>query len=369
MKIDLHYQNISFPFTFEISKNPEKDFTRVLLKCLGGVGKNTKIFLLCGNSGKTEVHAENYKKIIKKNFNNECDILIKKIHQGSFDDVCEVDYECAKNNISTMIALGGGKVIDVAKAVVAKRNLNLIIVPAVLSSDCISSPVSVLKDEQGLSKSIPSGIPSAIFIDLNITTNAPLQLTLSGVGDVFSNYSALLDFDLYENSVGGLSVNGFSKVLSRSSGDIVCSLKKTDLLSHDGHQKIATALMLSGFAMAFSGNSLPCSGAEHMISHAIDARGYGHGTHGIQVALGTIFCSELRKVMGFPYVDKSIIDAMNNLGIPNNPSLIGISENQYVECVINANATRPGRVTILSKNPSEENIRDAYRAAFFDIYE
>ena len=74
------------------------------------------------------MHAENYKKIIKKNFNNECDILIKNIHQGSFDDVCEVDYECAKNNISTMIALGGGKVIDVAKAVVAKRNLNLIII-------------------------------------------------------------------------------------------------------------------------------------------------------------------------------------------------------------------------------------------------
>lgn len=365
MKIDIQYQKLSFPFLFEISENPEKDFKKTIKKWLGHEQKNEKIIFLCGSAGNTRNYAKNYIKRVENIFQGQLSCLcVKEISVGSIDEACEVDYECAKNDVTVMIALGGGKVIDVAKAVVAKRNINLIIIPSVLSSDCIASPISVLIGKDGKTKSLPSGMPSAIFIDLTITTAAPKNLNLSGVGDIVSNYSALLDFDLYESMNEDMVISGLAKILSKSSADIICSLDNSDIVSFDGHKKIATSLMLSGFAMSFAGNSLPCSGAEHMISHSIDAKNYGYGTHGFQVAVSTIYCSNLRKILNLPHINKSVLNKIQEIGLPTKPSEIGISKNEYLSAVYDAHLTRPGRVTVLSMKPSKKLLEEAFEISF-----
>lgn len=69
---------------------------------------------------------------------------------------------------------------------------------------------------------------------------------------------------------------GAESVLKFKVGDI-----NTDLFIN----RLAYGLIFSGMAMIMSGNSRPASGAEHLISHAIDEYYPDRSTlHGVQVA-------------------------------------------------------------------------------------
>ncbi|MBK7298997.1 MAG: iron-containing alcohol dehydrogenase [Moraxellaceae bacterium] len=58
--------------------------------------------------------------------------------------ITQLDAECASNDTDVLIALGGGNVIDLCK-LVSLREVYLIAVPSILSSDCVSSPIAVKK--------------------------------------------------------------------------------------------------------------------------------------------------------------------------------------------------------------------------------
>ena len=65
------------------------------------------------------------------------------------------------------------------------------------------------------------------------------------------------------------------------------------------YEELANSLLISGLAMGFSGDSSPCSGSEHLISHAIDYMQISNSLHGEQVAVATLFVDEYRKLNGF----------------------------------------------------------------------
>jgi len=59
-----------------------------------------------------------------------------------------------------------------------------------------------------------------------------------------------------------------------------------EIMNEKHLRNLAYGLVMSGFAMSISGTSRPASGAEHLISHAIDELNPGMSIHGIQVAYG-----------------------------------------------------------------------------------
>lgn len=61
-----------------------------------------------------------------------------------------------------------------------------------------------------------------------------------------------------------------------------------DVKDEEYNEVAASMLILSGVAISLVGNSRPVSGAEHKFSHGLDYLGYGKGTHGEQIGLGTI---------------------------------------------------------------------------------
>jgi glycerol-1-phosphate dehydrogenase [NAD(P)+] len=98
--------------------------------------------------------------------------------------------------------------------------------------------------------------------------------------------------------------------------------------------------------MAAAGTSRPCSGAEHLISHSLDARlGERAALHGEQVALGCLVSAAAHRseLLG------DLRALFERVGLPTHPSALGIGDDEFAEAVRAAPETRPGRYTVLSE--------------------
>src|ERR687884_338114 len=100
-----------------------------------------------------------------------------------------------------------------------------------------------------------------------------------------------------------------------------------------------------GVAAGIAGSSRPCSGSEHLFSHAVEyVAGPNFGLHGERVGLGTLMMAKLH---GLNW--EKIVETLENVGAPTKAKQIKINENQIVDSLLTAQSLRPDRYTILSK--------------------
>jgi len=159
---------------------------------------------------------------------------------------------------------------------------------------------------------------------------------------VVSNISALADWELARR-VRGERVDGLAASLSRAGAEAV--LNHPGDMNDDGFVTVlADALISSGLAMAIEGTSRPCSGGCHEIMHAIDALFPGTASHGELAGLGALFCTYLR---GDERRFAEMTACLARHGLPRLPAEVGLADDQFVEAVQFAPATRPDRYTIL----------------------
>src|SRR5262245_10908563 len=81
-----------------------------------------------------------------------------------------------------LVGTGGGKALDVAKYTASLAGLPYFAVPTSLSNDGFCSPQASLTLE-GKRRSLPTGLPDAVVVDLAVCHRAPITLWHSGVGD------------------------------------------------------------------------------------------------------------------------------------------------------------------------------------------
>src|SRR5665647_629615 len=93
---------------------------------------------------------------------------------------------------SFIIAVGGGKTIDIAKIASSMMNLPFISVPTAASHDGIASMRASIRFSEG-TQSIEAQTPLAIIADTKIIAQAPHRLLAAGCGDIISNYTAVKD--------------------------------------------------------------------------------------------------------------------------------------------------------------------------------
>lgn len=262
-----------------------------------------------------------------------------------------------------LIAVGGGSVIDPVKLISGDLDIPLIVVPTALSSDCIGSPISVLHDASGKKTSFPSVIPSFVVVDTAITTAAPQSMAVAGLCDVLSNASAVLDARDAQNNAG-YKLDNFALALSEGAYRLLVPVDWSSFHAHAGHETLVKALILSGLAMGFSGDSVPCSGAEHAISHAIDFMYPGSSAHGLQVGVTTVYCHYLRQCLDKEGISPSVIEALQQMRPPLHPMAIGLSRARFLAAVAMGREIRPARYTILNQLKQTSALEEAYDAAF-----
>ena len=108
--------------------------------------------------------------------------------------------ECSKNEIDRLIALmgecdlvvgvGGGKILDTAKAIGYYTHKPVAIAPTIASTDAPCSALSVLYTDEGVFDRylfLPSN-PNLVLVDTDIVAKAPARLLVSGMGDALATY-------------------------------------------------------------------------------------------------------------------------------------------------------------------------------------
>jgi glycerol-1-phosphate dehydrogenase [NAD(P)+] len=242
-----------------------------------------------------------------------------------------------------VFAVGGGTKIDAAKLSSACQHVPFISVPTTLSHDGIASPLASVK---GLDKpySVMAQSPLAIIADTNVIEQAPWRSVISGCGDVIAKFTAVKDWQLAhveKNEYYG----EYAASLALMSATLV--IQNAELFrpgNEEGLRMLLEALVSCGVAMSIAGSSRPCSGSEHLFSHALDMLNCPHAMHGEQCGVGAVLTAYLHRANW-----QQIRDTLKQIGAPTTARELGVKDEDAVKALEMAAAIRPERYTILRK--------------------
>ncbi|MBA3289959.1 MAG: iron-containing alcohol dehydrogenase [Actinobacteria bacterium] len=264
----------------------------------------------------------------------------------------ELGAHIRRSRADGVVAVGGGRVLDVAKLAAARAGLTLIAVPTQLSHDGICSPVAVVPDDSGMTQSLGAIPPRTVYLSIPTLVKAPVASVRAGLGDLMANPLALRDWALASER-GLASTDQRAWDLSAQSFDMIQGYLSRDAseFAHDPKflRHLADALVMSGMSMIISGTSRPASGAEHEISHAIDALFGGRALHGAQVAFGCIVSVAL---YGEDF--GAFRRQLALVGLPHHPRELRLTEGDVVRVILESPETRPGRFTIIEEANLDE---------------
>jgi len=240
-----------------------------------------------------------------------------------------------------LIGAGGGRSIDVAKLASVRAKVPFLSVPTAASHDGICSAQASLTIN-GEAVSVPAQAPLAIVADTKIISQAPGRLLAAGCGDIISNYTAILDWQLahrlrneeyseYASALSGMT----ARMIVESAPDIRPGLEESAKI-------VVKALISSSVAMSIAGSSRPASGSEHKFAHALNLIAPSRALHGELCGLGTIVIMYLH---GGDW--KMIRNALDQVGAPITASELNLDAETVIEALVSAHKIRPERYTIL----------------------
>jgi glycerol-1-phosphate dehydrogenase [NAD(P)+] len=296
-----------------INRLSQSDIYRLLEK--------RKVAVICGNGHSKKISNELIKKIIFGVY--EVKILYCK--DNTMESVEMLDKEILKHSPDIIIGIGGGKILDVSKWLGTRFIIPFILFPTTISSDAICSPIAVLRRNSTQSISVKVNMPNAIVIDLDILVSSPRRLILAGIGDLLSNKTALFDWKLAHQAIKE-EWNPIASIVAHQAVESFLAKINTHGSSQTGFIEAATnSLIMCGIAMSIAGSSRPCSGSEHLISHALDHYCGAKALHGEQVAIGLLIAEYLQ---GKHHSEESLKPYFHLLGIPTDYRELGYTREE-----------------------------------------
>lgn len=329
---------IDFPTSLKISQN--KDDWDAYIEELKGV-VNSDYLLLTGVS-------ESYRyseKIVDELGFQPTEIV--KLESNSVKKVYELEKKIRGTSL-IIVAIGGGKVCDLSKRLAYFTDLRLVLIPTVIANDGLISPISVLADGNK-SFSLPGKMPNYVFIDMNLIKNSPSRFLIASACDLLSNLSATSDWE-FAAQQRDAAIDSLALQFSSMAAYMVLDCNSWDLMSPEFLRAILHGQILSAMAMAYAGNSRPCSGSEHLICHAIDDLGLGSEIlHGEKVGRASLFCLHIQKKD-----DQRLRALLETFDIPTTFTNHILDDKALKKIFERAREVRPGRRTILDSFSCDE---------------
>lgn len=203
-----------------------------------------------------------------------------------------------EKDTDVILAVGSGVINDLSKYISYKLSIPYVVCATASSMDGYASDVAAFIFDN-MKITLPAAMPKAIIADTDVLKNAPSAMLTAGFGDILGKYSAINDWKL------GHTINGeyYCEMVAEMIGYSIkkCTESPEGLVKRADKsvESLMEALVISGIAMSFTGNSRPASGAEHHLSHFWEMmylfQGREEVLHGVKVGIGTAAINWLRK--------------------------------------------------------------------------
>ncbi len=244
-----------------------------------------------------------------------------------------------------VIGIGGGKNIDLAKAVAQYMNIPYVSIPTILSHDGIASDRAVIA--KGKKKyPIIGNPPIAIIADLDVLSQAPYRYFAAGCGDMIAKITSVSDWRLARDDKSEDYDEFIANLTYSAAETIINNAKKHEKDYKNSVKLLLKTLITCGIAMNITKSSRPCSGSEHMFSHTIDFLAPNNtALHGEKVALGAYIMAYLH---GIDY--EKIREALVSYHLPTTFREIKIFPKVLIKALSTAHKYRSDRRYTILKN-------------------
>lgn len=252
-----------------------------------------------------------------------------KIYNGPCTEkaVIELAREAQAGYCDMVVGIGGGKMLDIAKAVAHFAELPLCVCPTAASMDGPCSAISVLYHEDGSFDGYLTveKNPDLVVVDTNVVAAAPLRMTVAGMGDALATYfEARSCIAAHGTNEHGGAPGHLALVAARACYDTLmeCGVAaKRDLkkgrMSPAVERLIECNILLSGVGFESGGLALA-----HAIANGLTILPECKAMHGEAVAFGLV--AQLRLECA-PELDQ-VLEFCQHVGLPTTLEELGLGE-------------------------------------------
>ena len=234
-------------------------------------------------------------------------------------------------DFDTIVGIGGGMAIDVAKYISWKLNKRLVSIPTILSVDAFTTPAAGVRNNHDV-EYLGTATPNPLIIDYNILRTAPKELNIAGVGDLFSIHTASFDWT-YANSKGkseypfsDKAIKGGEKILEFIYNNIG-NIRENN---NNGLRAIVEAyISLNTICLPLDHFRIE-EGSEHYLFYELEERLKRPFIHGNIIGLGIYLLSRLQN-----NDPKFITQMMNDSGLVYHPYSMNIEKKDLVDSLLN----------------------------------
>ena len=230
----------------------------------------------------------------------------------------------------TIVGIGGGMAIDVAKYISWKLNKKLVSIPTILSVDAFTTPAAGVRVNHNV-EYLGIASPNPLIIDYDLLRSAPKELNIAGVGDLFSIHTASFDWQ-YANSRGKseypFSQNAIDngKKILEFIYDNIGNIKENN---DNGLRSIVEAyISLNTICLPIDHFRIE-EGSEHYLFYELEERLKRSFIHGNIIGLGIYLLSRLQK--NDPLF---ITEMMDNSGLIYHPNSMNIKREDLRESLL-----------------------------------
>jgi glycerol-1-phosphate dehydrogenase [NAD(P)+] len=190
-----------------------------------------------------------------------------------------------------LISVGSGSITDTTRVVAVRTGKPFVCVGTAPSMDGYTSVVAPLL-LRGVKIHRAAVCPEIIVCDLDILRTAPMNMVISGVGDVLGKYIARADWQIGHiiNDEPYCTVCG--EIVTDAVNKLVDNIAEIKSRSESGIRILIEALLLAGVTIMIVGHTRAVASVEHNIVHYWDMmkllQGQKQPPHGTAVGMATL---------------------------------------------------------------------------------